>query len=354
MTDRPRQLSATELPAGLLESQWSAIQSVARDVAEEIEYKSDGLSGNFLERTHYAAQFFRGDCDFQQALKQSTLLAFLNPLAKFANEHDGELSQNDVAGAVSSGLCTLARHGVSHRSLLQLYLFPICLSYAAAMGAILSAHFIVIYFEQMFFEFGIQVPWMTTFFFSVSQIIRSMTMPVLIVLFGLPPLLWLLNLWGRDRRPPGVSHFDLLLARKRTMIARWLFHVSLLLEAGLKKQAAISSATGVAGSRWMRKQVKRWQQNIDSAPHANGTLHFFEGQKYRMADTAISLPRSTGQVTLLRQVATWYRDRSASMLLWWIQFLVPLLGFFIVSLVVLFLFAMLLPLFSIIGGLTGF
>ena len=58
MTDRPRQLTAEGLPLNQLQSQWAAIQEVARDIADEIDFKSEGLDDNFLKRAQYASDFF--------------------------------------------------------------------------------------------------------------------------------------------------------------------------------------------------------------------------------------------------------------------------------------------------------
>ena len=354
MTDRPRQLTAEGLPLKLLQSQWAAIEDVASDIADEIEFKSEGLSDNFLKRAQYASDFFRGDCEYERALQQSTILAFVNPLAKIASEVS-VLSKKDVASAVNSGLCTIGRHGVAHRGMFQILMYPIFLMYFVVLGAILSSHFIIPHFAEMYKEFGIAIPWMTSFFIGLGRLIRVITMPTLIVLFGLPPLLWVLNLLGVNKRPPGVTYLDQLLTRKRTTIARWLLHVSLLIEAGLEKGESISLASKVAGKRWLRNSAGRYEKGVE--PLLKGDVvepaRFFGQQKYRMADTAIELPRSPGQVALLKQVATWYRDRTTSILLWWVQFLVPMIGFFVIVTVVLFVLSVFAPLLAIISGLTG-
>ena len=133
---------------------------------------------------------------------------------------------------------------------------------------------------------------MSSFFIEMGRLIRAATLPLLIVLFGLPPLLWLLNLVGVDKRPPGVTHVDQWLTRKRTTSARWLLHVSLLLEAGLEKQESIALASQTTGKRWVRRLARRFEEGADPMQESDNIVKeptsFFGQRKFRMADTAIS------------------------------------------------------------------
>lgn len=72
-----------------------------------------------------------------------------------------------------------------------------------------------------------------------------------------------------------------------------------------------------------------------------------------MADTAIAGMDSSGQVTLLQHVATWYRDTSSSILEWVVQLLIPLYIFAILLSVFILIISLFMPLFAIISGLTG-
>ena len=350
MTRLSKQLTAEDLPLRLLESQWDALQQVAYDVADEVDIKSEGLSGNLLTQTRFVSEFFRGGADYNEALRQSTILAIANPLAQVAAQ--GPITKADISTAVSQGLCTLSRHGITHRNLFRIFLFPILLTYFVGFGVILVSHFIVPFFEQIYTEFGIVVSWLTGFFVQLGYGIRGATMPLLVVLFGLPPSLWLFGLVGRKKRQPGMSQLDLLLARKRPTIARWLLHFSLLLEAGLTKEEAIGIASSSSGKRWVSRRVEAWKQECETSDPDEPSL-FFDDREVRMADTSIDLPRSPGQIVLLQHVATWYRDSSSSLIEWLVQLLVPLYVFLIMATCVLFMLAMLEPIISVIGSLTG-
>jgi len=351
MTDSPNNLLAEELPIGLLESKWDCIANSASRIADEIDIKSEGLSGNFRKQTLFISKFFRDGGDYQQALNQPGVLSIANPLARCAE--DGEISNSDLSTAVHIGLCTLARHGSNHRTLFRLFLYPILLTFFVALGIVFLSHFVLLPFEQMYAEFGIMLPRLTSLVLGIGYLTRLYTVTILMVVFGLPPLFWLLNWIGQDKREPGMSRLDLLLARKRPTVARWLLHASLLLEAGLTKDQAIENASKQSGKRWLNARNAVRSRNLAKETPQLPEAKFFDHQKFSMADTAINAPRSRGQVTLMQQVATWYRDSSSNIIEWVVQLMIAFYAFAIILFIILMIMSLFMPLIAIISGLTG-
>jgi len=341
---------ANELPLDLLESQWDQIQKAGPRIADEVDIKSDGLSGNFRLQALAISQFFRGDADYEHALNHTGILAIANPLAQLARGN--EISQSHIATATHLGFCTLSRHGSNHQNLSRIFLYPIMLSLFAIFGSVLVAFFIVPTFEQMYIEFGIAVPWVTTTFFYMGYLIRTYAIFIFVIVLGLPPLLWLINWVGHTKREPGLSRLDVLLSRERQAVSRWLLHTSLLIEAGLPNESAMQRASLLSGKRWV-KQISAKRSRKPESESSIPDRHFFNHAKFCMADTALAAPRSRGQVTLLQQVATWYRDTSSGTIEWFVQLLTPLMIFFILFMILLFVMSLLSPLFSIVSGLTG-
>ena len=64
MTDHPKNLVSGELPLDLLKSSWDSLMQVASQIADEIEIKSEGLSGNFYKEALAASNFFRGKPEY--------------------------------------------------------------------------------------------------------------------------------------------------------------------------------------------------------------------------------------------------------------------------------------------------
>lgn len=349
MTDRPHNLTAKELPLDLLHLHWKSIVQFAPQIASEVEIKSEGLSGNFYREALAVSQFLQSDPTLERALNQPCALAVLNPLAQMASA--GPITGSEIAKAVSIGLCTLSRHGSTHRSLFRIFLYPILLTYFMAFGCILISHFLLPYFEELYAEFGIQLPGITSLIFFLGYIFRTYTITILLILLGLPPLLWLINWIGHQNRPPGMSRLDVLLSRKRSATARWLFHLSLLLEAGLTKEDAIEKASSISGKFWIKRRAAAFKNRAKDS--FTNDVRFFRGQKFLMADTATSTPRSRGQVTLLQHVATWYRDSSSNLIEWLVQLLIPLYVFTIVLGFFLLITSLLTPVITIFSGLTG-
>ena len=352
MTNSPDNLTRGDLTPGLLESQWNCIANAQDRIADEVDIKSEGLGGNFRKQSLAVSAFFRGNCQYRDALNQPCVLAIANPLARLTQQTGGEISPSDLSTAVHLGLCTLSRHGSNHRNLFRIFLYPILLTYFASIGAIFISHFVLGPFEQMYAEFGIMVPGITQFVLTTRYFIRIYTMVGLMVLFGLPPLIWLLNWIGHQNREPGMSRLDLMLATKRPTVARWLLHVSLLLEAGIGWGDSIQRASELSGKTWIKRRAAKHSNNLKS-DSLETTKYFFGQPRFHMADTAIVTRQSLGQVTLLQQVATWYRDTSSNIIEWIVQLLIPMYVLLILFMIMVLVLSIFAPLFSIISGLTG-
>jgi hypothetical protein len=341
---------ADDLPTGFLESQWPLIQQAGSRIADEIDIKSEGLSGSLRKQSLAASHFFRSEARFEKALNQSCVLAIANPLARLANGK--EISQSHIATASHLGFCTLSRHGSNQRSLFRIFFYPIMLILFGILGAVFISFFILPTFEQMYTEFGIALPGMTKMFIYLGYVVRTYVVSIMIVVLGLPLLTWLLNWFGHEKRDPGMSRVDVLLSRKRPTVSRWLLHASLLIEAGLTNEDALQTASSLSGKRWVRKSAAMRKQQLESNQPIQGH-RFFDRDKLRMADTAFLMPRSRGQVTLLQQVATWYRDTSSGVIEWFAQLLTPLLLGFILITIFLLIISLFFPIFAITRGLTG-
>lgn len=353
MTDSPNNEIVSDLTPGLLESRWDSIAKAADQIADEVDIKSDGLGGNFRKQALSVSIFFRGGCTYQDALSKPCVLAIANPLARMIDEtNDVDISRSNLSTAVHLGLCTLSRHGSNHQNLFRIFLYPIMLTYFVGLGSIFVSHFMLEPFAEMYAEFGIQLPTTTSFLFTLGYFIRMYTVTILMVLFGLPPLLWLINWIGQEKREPGMSRFDLLLASRRPTVARWLLHMSLLMDAGINWADSIQRASTASGKSWIKSRAAAHARKLDS-DSPDTSYSFFCQQRFSMADAAIVATASRGQVTLLQQIATWYRDTSSNILEWIVQLLIPLYVLAILVSVFVLVVSLLSPLIAIISGLTG-
>ena len=341
---------ANDLPIGFLESQWPLIQQAGSRIADEIDIKSDGLSGSFRKQSLAMSHFFRTGAPFERAVYQPCVLAVANPLARLANGN--EISQSHIATASHLGFCTLSRHGSNQRSLFRIFLYPIMLVLFGTLGAVFVSFFILPTFEQMYTEFGIALPGMSRMFIFLGYVVRTYVVSIMMVVFGLPLLVWLMNWIGHEKRDPGLSRIDVLLSRKRPTVSRWLLHTSLLIEAGLPNEDALQMAASTSGKRWLTRLAAIRKHRLENNQPIQDN-RFFNRDKLGMADTAFAMPRCRGQVTLLQQVATWYRDTSSGIIEWFAQLLTPLLLGFILITIFLLIISLFFPMFAIVSGLTA-
>ncbi len=136
----------------------------------------------------------------------------------------------------------------------------------------------------------------------------------------------------------------------RNTVASWVWHLSLLLDAGLSSGEAIRTAGEASGELWLRRKSRDWSES-----QAMGTTRrpFFVSRKLQLANYAVQLPRSDGQIALLQETATYYWDRNRSVGDWWINWLVAFIVMVVGASVGLIVVALFSPLLAIVSGLTG-
>lgn len=92
-------------------------------------------------------------------------------------------------------------------------------------------------FEEMFVEFGIELPRSTKAVLELTQWVRQWGAWMLAWQVGLSTAMalayWIINRSGRNRRPGNLNWIDQQWMSTRNAMACWAWHLSLLLEAGI-------------------------------------------------------------------------------------------------------------------------
>lgn len=248
---------------------------------------------------------------------------------------------------------------------------------------VLTSLLVVPTFEQMFDEFGLQLPFFTQTLFAIAAVIQSpMTYLGLASVGACVGLLaWLL--WGSTsplHRRSGASGTSVNLhgsgpRTTRGAWADWAWHVSLLMRAGLGKTEAIEMAGAASQQSWLARGSRFWADAIRNGDDPfHGVTHFRKVPCHLLAD-ALGLdvaltqhvrPPNTSsrtaaidttslkqyQAGVLRDIAELYWDRDQRGTVWRLGWVSPLIVFgvgFIIWFVVIALFA---PLVSLITGLS--
>ena len=333
-------MSKNKVDMGLLSEHWSEVEKVRHDLADEMDARSLRVGSSLRRQMEYVSDFLRGQADCLKAAHRPDVLAFVMPLVRSIDQGKG--SSDAVASSVHRGVCLLAQHGSGGRKLSRVLLLPFLLTIFSVVAFLFLSHWILPHFEQLFIDFGITLPMLTDAVLGLGRLLRRSTALIVGLASAILPVYLLINWLSRRRHPGGPGVFDRWLCGKRLTVSRWLFHASLLLEAGVGAEGfALAGAS--SGSRWLARRSKL----IASDKPA------FVGRRFAMAQAGIEMPQSSGKIAILRQVATWYRDNSGNFFDWWIQLFVSMYCWFVIAFFAFVIAALLLPLTRLISGLSG-
>jgi len=327
---------------GVLGRHFDSLSGVRVQVADELDVQSLVVDGSLRSQMNVVSDFFRGKIEISKLVLRPDVLSIAVPLARKIDA--GESPNAAVAGAVHRGVCLLSQHGIGDRKLARVLMFPFFLTVLTLAGLLFASHHVVAQFEDMFVSFGMILPPLTDALFSLSRFIRWYTVPIILVTTSILPIYLLLNWIDGFRNPASTGCWERWVSGKRMAVSRWLFHVSLLADLGLEVGDSMKLAGRSSGSGWL------WRRSKKVATEGGKV---FGGRRFATAQAGLEMPSSPGKVALLREVATWYRDRSANFFDWWLSLLVSAYCWFIMLLIFFTVISVMAPLIAIISGLTG-
>ena len=346
-----------EVVEPILQSHWDAIQSNRQALVDVFDRMAANFPPDGAKRLRSLSQWFSQGKGFEDALVRADVLAVCMPLVKTL-ELEGEISQSDIASAARVGFCSVGQNSSGSRQLLRALLYPAIVLLLAALVTIGLSVFVVPQFEKMYEEMGMQLPATTAFFFGCAKVIRNWSLVFILWPALMMGLTWFLDGLTARRRPDGMGWLDLWTQSSRTALADWAWHMSLLLEAGMTQAMAMRQAGQFAGKSWLRESSNFWAKNESSKASSDASsdgqpTKYLSSRKFQLLDLALTAPNSEGKIQLLREVASYYRDRNRNIGLWWIQWLVTFLLWAIGAIVLVVIFSLFSPLIAIISGLTG-
>jgi type II secretory pathway component PulF len=333
-----------------LQERWQSVWNARSELATELEQMANDLPGQGRKQLRLLSKWFRGSAKLEDALLRPDVLAISMPLLKAESTPAGD--RINIDHAMRMGFCSLGRNVSISRRLIRTMLYPILVLLACFAVGILFSFFIAPQFEEMFAEFGIELPKLTLAVFGFGQFIRRWWWAVLMMLTCAVTIFWILSRTGTGNRPANLSWLDQRLMSTRNALASWAWHISLLLEAGVPQREAMEAAGRATGNQHLR-QVSLARAALSDAEESVTDQPYFDSPKYRLLDQAMRVATSTGKIALLQEVAAYYWDRNRSIGDWWIQWLVSAILFMAGVLILLGVLALFMPLIAIVSGLTG-
>ena len=247
MEDQNPQLS----PDLSLQDRWQSVWHSRLELASELEHMADDLPGEGRKHLRSLSQWFRGPARLEDALQRPDVSAISLPLLNATTASAADRLSIDQAARM--GFCSLGRNVSISRRLIQNMFYPVLVLLACLLVAILFSFFLVPQFEDMFAEFGIELPTATLAVFAFAQFVRDLWWAVFLVILAAVMVMWFLSRTGVGDRPANLSWLDLQLMSTRNALASWAWHISLLLESGVPQREALKAAGTATGNQRLRQ-----------------------------------------------------------------------------------------------------
>ena len=343
MTETEQQIDGTP------EQRWQRVFESRNAFATIIDQVASEQSGSFRARVHEISRFFKNDGTFESAIVRPDVIAFAAPL--LASPGHEPASEKHLTSAAENGLSSLYCQPSFVQRFFQLMIYPALLAIAGFAIYLGFAFFVAPEFEQMFAEFGIELPTATIFMLNFASLLRRFAWLIgtVLVAFTLISVLWYLkpNLFV-----PRLRSLERTFSNRRHMMADVALHSAQLRSMGLSSQQAFDAATSGSVTSSLE------QQTIGSPPAASDHDQIDGSQVigssgFALLSFAIQQPATEANNRMLFEVADCYRRRIVTVSDWWVQWLVFTFQWGIMVSIGFLVLSIFMPLISIVSGLTG-
>jgi hypothetical protein len=320
-----------------LQQRWQRVYRRRDSLAETIDRMANTQPRQVRSRIRNVSNFLKRDGSYDAAIVRPDVIAFTQPLLQPSG--DDALSDEQLTRAASVGLNSLNCQTSNIERLSQLMIYPAVIIIASIGIYVGFALFVAPEFEQMFEEFGIELPAVTECLLGLARIVRSFGWLMAIMMAALLAIgvLWLLLPGAFISRMKFVNN---LFENKRKVMADVALHAAQLRSMGMSANQSFAAASFAAGL-----------SNQEPDKTSNATTN--QMPRFELLEFALRQPSNDANNRMLLEVADGYRRRTTTVSDWWIHWLVYGLQLFVMSSVVFLMISMFMPLFSIIGGLTG-
>jgi len=311
--------------------------------------QSKGEDGRFAEKLMEA---LRLKYPAHRWLQDPTLSASL-PLVLRASESTASLEFLEPWYR----LLVHARRGIGAE--LRRFLYPFVLLVLTLTLFFFLATVVVPVFQEMFADFGLRIPRPTAALFALSHFaISAPWIVIALALFGFAALPWLRPLWSRVldflEFLPFVSYFRSGSRRGLLAMARWSGTLGELLAIDVPESQAILTAGIASDHQYLRMRSESMAINAQKKPEASWVSRDESSAFSAVAIQAMDMRREGKNVIpLFRELADSYTIRYCKRMNRSMGWMGPIIILFIGGLVLFIIFALFLPLTSLIVSLSA-
>lgn len=332
------------------------VLTLRHNVAATLQTSASSFIGgrrrHMLKLSHWFSQSITSD----DLLGHPDAMAICLPLSKSVAraETADRVELWEIHEAVRIGCERLGERTASSGQFFRALVYPITLLFLGTLLVVAFSLFLAPVFERMFFELGLSLPSTTFFVLGLARQIRRWWSVAFLISAVVAVLFLGVSLRSRFRknRQGKASLSEHLTSSPRAAIAKWTWHVALLLEAGLSQSDAIAIAGRSSNQSWLKRCSDDWSSRLRRGNRPFDSLEQLHGCRIHSLSYALRLNDTIDQVSLLNAVASNYWEQGRNHSRWWLSWLAPLTVWVVGIVIGTFVTAMFMPLIKLISGLT--
>jgi type II secretory pathway component PulF len=326
---------------------WQRVYDCRDTYSDTINRVASTQSSLLQARVRAVSSFFKKDGSFESAIVRPDVIAFAEPLLA-SIEHD-RVSDQHFESAAHSGLNCLYAQPSAVQRFFQLMIYPAVLGITGFAMYLGFAFFVAPEFEEMFSEFGIELPGITRSLLISAKFVRQFgwLIAAILVTFTLMSVLWRLK---PNVFVPRLKLLENIFSNDRLRMANLALHAAQLRNMGLSSEQARTAAVHAFDTDPIH--ATELSRNHVTQNQAGNTI-MLQSSEFSLLHLAIHQPANPTWNRMLFEVADSYRRRILTRSDWWVQWLALTFQWAIMAFVGLLAVSIFMPLISIIGGLTG-
>jgi hypothetical protein len=328
-----------------LENNWGLIESSRSQMSTRIARLADSMSGIRAKQLRSISRWLSGSGGFVAALERPDVLCFCQPWveAVLVKPEQGQLSDADKVAAISKGVCKFEIGAASPVSLTP-FVYPTVAFLAWTLLIAFGSIFVLPGFEEMYAEFGIELPRTTLITFAVGRWFRSYWILFFAVMLLVPIVSWVLLKISQQNTSYSLGWIDRRLVRFNTKLSFWVNHVANLLTAGVDDSDAIRIAGRCSASTRL--------QGVCNGYSCQEGDHLLPAT-YPLINNSLLLKNRVAKIAILEETARYYRSHGRVVQGWWLAWLGRAIVVLMWLTIAVSATSLFMPLISIVSGLTG-
>jgi hypothetical protein len=328
-----------------LQANWGLVDGSRKQLAAKVVAIAESVSGGRRLQLRSVGRWLNSDGGYEQVLKRPDVINFCLPWVKSLKaKANGPLSDVEADQVARLGFCRFCRDAPEPRSLVP-FIYPICAILFGMLVLGFASFTILPTFEQMFKEFGIELPRATKLLFFVGRLTRQYWWIAIVIFCVASTTTWIFTRLSQRQSVYSRSWIDWLLDSMRPAVANWTGHLATLLNAGVAERSAVQVASECSAVSSLRST------KIDDQSYTSSG--WLDQKRFALVNETLTIEDRSAKAAMLREVAVYYRSISATVGGWWLKVFAQFITWQIALAILFTVASLFMPLISIISGLTG-